>query len=156
MLLSDLELAYVRQPKSTVGGAWPSQVVDKALRWQALRFAPLPHEGFERSLDLFDDGTVVLVPMYGHTPGSVGLFLTVSSGQRYFFVGDVVWSAGALQQGQPKIWPARALVDHDAARTQATIDQIRAVVQRDPGITIVPAHDGQVQDRLGYFPAWVR
>ncbi len=151
------ELAVVRKPSSGVGGAWPSQMVKTPpLRWKALQFQPVAYEGYERSLDMFGDGSAVLVPMFGHTPGSVGLFLKLSSGHRYFFVGDVVWSAGALREGRPKQWVARQLVDHHGEQTQAAIEQIRAVMKRNPAMVIVPSHDGEVHDALGYFPAWAR
>lgn len=156
VLVAPEELDVIRRPAGKLGAPWPSQVGDKSIPWQAIAFEPRPYEGFERSLDLFKDGKVVLVPMYGHTPGSVGLFLTVDSGKRYFFVGDVVWSAGALAQGRPKFWAARIKADDDAARTQATIEQIRAAMRRDPALVVVPAHDGTVQNALGYFPGWVR
>lgn len=149
------ELAWLRTPSGGVGGAWASQVGDPAIRWQALPLRDQPHEGFEQSLDLFGDGRVVLVAMAGHTPGSVGLFLTVSSGTRYFFVGDVVWSAAALREGRPKFWPARVLVDAHAEATAATIEKIRAVMARDPSLVVVPAHDGAAQDALGYLPKWI-
>ncbi len=47
--------------------------------------------GFDESLDLFGDGRLVLVPLPGHTPGSVGLFVTLDSGRRLFFSGDTSW-----------------------------------------------------------------
>lgn len=154
--LSEEEHGFVRDAKSRVGTAWPSQVSNKAFTWKDIAFDAKPHEGFERSLDMFGDGRVVLVPMYGHTPGSVGMFVTVSSGRRYFFVGDVVWAADALKDGRPKFWAARWLVDHDSDETQAVIERIRAAMQRDPSLVVVPAHDAKVQDALGYFPAWVK
>ena len=154
--LSEEELAFVHQPSSGVGSAWPSQVSAKPVAWKVVPFQPTPHEGFEHSFDMFGDGSVVLVPMFGHTPGSIGMFVTASSGQRYFFVGDVVWNAGALKEGRPKFWAARAFVDHEAAQTLAMVEHIRDVMKRNPGIVIVPAHDGGVQDALGYFPQWVR
>lgn len=149
------EEAFVRQAASRVGTAWPSQVIDKPVRWKPIGFDPVGHEGFEASLDLYRDGSVVLVPLFGHTPGSMGLFLRLSSGRRFFFVGDVVWSAAALAEGRPKFWLARWFVDQDAGLTQAAIDKIRAAMARDPALVVVPAHDGAVQDRLGLFPRWV-
>jgi glyoxylase-like metal-dependent hydrolase (beta-lactamase superfamily II) len=98
----------------------------------------------------------MLVPLFGHTPGSVGVFVTVDSRRRYFLVGDAVWTAAALKEGRPKFWAARWLVDRDAPATQQVIDQIRAVVERDPSLTVIPSHDATVQDSLGYFPAWVQ
>lgn len=152
--LADEELGVVRHADTGVGGAWPSQVKDKPVSWKPVTFADAPYQGFERSFDLYGDGSVVLVPMFGHTPGSVGLFVNTSSGKRYFFVGDVVWSAGALPEGRPKFWAARWLADHDVAQTQAAIEKIRAAMARDPALVVVPAHDGSVQDALGYFPKW--
>ena len=152
---AEAELASVRAARSGIGTAWPSQVGSAALRWRAFAFSGPAFEGFERSEDLFGDGRVVAVPMAGHTPGSVGVFVTVSSGRRFFFVGDVVWTTLALAEGRPKFWPARQLVDADVDATQHTIELIRAARQRDPALVVVPAHDALVQDRLGYFPRWV-
>lgn len=150
------ELHFIRSATGSVGGAWPSQVGAGSIDWHALTFTSVAYEGFERSLDLFGDGTVVLVPMSGHTPGSIGMFLRTDSGARFFFVGDVVWSAAALREGRPKFFVARAAADHDEDATQAVIEKIRAVMRRDPSLVVVPAHDGAVQRSLGYFPEWVR
>ena len=94
--------------------------------------------------------------MPGHTPGSLGLFVTVESGRQYFFIGDVAWTVAALRQGAPKFWVAGKLVDGDAQQTQASLDKVRALMQAEPGLVVIPAHDSVVQDGLGYFPAWVR
>ncbi|MCW5648136.1 MAG: MBL fold metallo-hydrolase [Ramlibacter sp.] len=149
------ERIHSQVSQGTPGGAWPSQVGSPSIQWRTLTFQPVPYEGFDASLDQYGDGSVVWVPMRGHTPGSVGLFLRLNSGRRYFFVGDTVWSVAALKDASPKFWPARLIVDDDAARTQQMIDLIRAAMVRDPALVIVPAHDGTVQDALGYFPKWV-
>jgi glyoxylase-like metal-dependent hydrolase (beta-lactamase superfamily II) len=145
-----------RQGQRGAGSAWPSQVASTAIDWQLLAFDDPAYEGFEASHDQFGDGSVVFVPMFGHTPGSTGLFLRLSSGKRVFLVGDVVWSSGALKEGAPKIWAARQLVDHDADQTAAAIRKIREVQSRLPDLVVVPAHDSVSQDALGYFPNWVR
>lgn len=153
------ELALVQKAKAGgggIGGAWPSQVSSPAIDWHTLVFDHPAYEGFEASHDMFGDGSVVFVPMFGHTPGSTGLFLTLGSGRRIFLVGDVVWSSGALKEGAPKILAARHLVDHDLAQTADAIRKIREVQQRLPDLLVVPAHDSVSQDSLGYFPNWVR
>ncbi len=153
--VSPEELAVIKTPGAGLGQAWSSQVGDPSIAWRSLAFQPVAYHGFDRSLDLFGDGSVVLVPQYGHTPGSVGLFLTTSSGRRYFFCGDAVWSAAALKQARPKSWLASQLADADKARTQAEIDRMAALAKREPDLTFVPAHDSTVQNRLGYFPKWI-
>jgi glyoxylase-like metal-dependent hydrolase (beta-lactamase superfamily II) len=149
------ELERIRQTSTGPGGTWASQIGAPSIRWEALQFAPVPYKGYAQSLDLYGDGSVVLVPMPGHTPGSIGLFVTVDSGAVYFFIGDVAWTVAALQAGAPKFWVAGKLVDGDAAQTRTSADQVRALLKAEPGLTVVPAHDSAVQGALGYFPRWV-
>jgi len=153
--LAAAEHERVKKPSQAVGGVWPSQVAG-VTAWKDIEFSGPAFEGFTTSHDMYGDGRAVLVPMPGHTPGSVGLFLTVDSGQRYFFVGDVVWNAGALKAGAPKYWAARWLVDNDVEQTQTAIELIRAAMARDPKLVVIPAHDAKVQADLGHFPTWVQ
>jgi glyoxylase-like metal-dependent hydrolase (beta-lactamase superfamily II) len=43
----------------------------------------------------------VIVPARGHTPGSVVMFITLSGGARYAFVGDLVWQLEGLSGCRP-------------------------------------------------------
>ena len=150
------ELALLRNPTTGPGGTWASQISATSIQWETLAFQPIPFKGYPQSLDVYQDGKVVLVPMPGHTPGSVGLFVTTDSGTVYFFIGDVAWTAAALQQGKPKFWVAGKLVDGDALQTQSALENVRSLMQSEPGLVVIPAHDSAVQGRLGYFPAWVK
>ncbi|MGL4436298.1 MAG: MBL fold metallo-hydrolase [Giesbergeria sp.] len=150
------ELELVRKPSTGPGGTWASQIGAASIQWEPLVFQQTPYKGYAESLDVYQDGTVVLIPMPGHTPGSLGLFVTVDSGRQYFFIGDVAWTVAALRQGAPKFWVAGKLVDGDAQQTQASLDKVRALMQAEPGLVVIPAHDSVVQDALGYFPVWVR
>jgi glyoxylase-like metal-dependent hydrolase (beta-lactamase superfamily II) len=150
------ELARIHNPSTGPGGTWESQISAATIAWETLAFQPVPFKGYPESLDLYQDGKVVLVPMPGHTPGSVGLFVTADSGKVYFFVGDVAWTVAALQQGKPKFWVAGKLVDGDAQQTQSSLEKVRALMQAEPGLVVVPAHDSTVQGALGYFPTWVK
>jgi glyoxylase-like metal-dependent hydrolase (beta-lactamase superfamily II) len=148
------EMARIKQPTRGAGGTWASQV--SKVQWETLKFDAIPYQGYAKSADLFQDGSVVVVPMPGHTPGSVGLFVTVDSGQRYFFIGDVAWTVAALKAGASKFWAAAQIVDDDHGHTQESADQVRQLMQQDPKLNVIPAHDSAVQDKLGYFPAWVK
>jgi glyoxylase-like metal-dependent hydrolase (beta-lactamase superfamily II) len=150
----EAEQEVIRHAAPGLRGAWPSQVGLPGMKWQTFAFRPVAFEGFEASLDWFGDGTVVLVPLHGHTPGSVGAFVTVSSGRRYFLVGDAVWSAAALREGRPKFWLARVVVDRDREQTAQAVERIRAVLARHPDLTVLPSHDERAQRAVGYFPAW--
>lgn len=156
VFVSEDELLTLAQPSTGAGGTWPSQVADPAIHWSPLMFQPRAYKGYAHSLDLFNDGSVVLVTMPGHTAGSIGMFVTVDSGTCYFFIGDVAWKTDAVMAAAPKFWAASLLVDHDRTQTQASVEQVRKVAQKYPGLVLVPAHDGAVQDALGYFPQWVQ
>ncbi|MEJ6005184.1 MBL fold metallo-hydrolase [Paucibacter sp. AS339] len=150
------EMDLIRHPTRGPGGTWASQIASESIQWEQLKFQPQPYRGYAQSLDLFGDGTVVLVPMPGHTPGSIGLFLTVDSGQVYFFIGDVAWTVDAIKAGAPKFWAAAALVDGHAEQTQHSVEHLRSLMRQDPALVLLPAHDSATQDRLGYFPQWVK
>jgi glyoxylase-like metal-dependent hydrolase (beta-lactamase superfamily II) len=137
-------------------GAFPSQIGDPGIRWHVYALDGGPVAGFDRSLDLYGDGSAVLLPLPGHTPGAVGLLLTVSSGKQYLFCGDTVWSAEALREAKPKSFLASLIADHDRAGTRRAIRRLRELMRQRPNLVVVPAHDAALQDTLGYFPQWVR
>jgi glyoxylase-like metal-dependent hydrolase (beta-lactamase superfamily II) len=124
--------------------------------WHELRFTHGAYLGFDRSLDLFGDGAVVLVPLSGHTAGQVGMFLNLPSGQRYFFTGDVTWTIEGLRTRADRSWLLRQIlhVDQDEAANQACIVHINRLMQRFPQLTVVPAHDENVLKGLPRFPAF--
>ena len=150
------ETALAHHGQSGISHAWPSQVAASVGHWRALAFTPQTYEGFDHSLDWFEDGSVVFVPLGGHTAGSVGVFVNLTSGRRIFLVGDAVWSAQALGTGSAKFALARWLVDDNADKTQQVLEHIRGLMRKYPSMVVLPAHDGPLQERLGYFPAWVR
>lgn len=150
------ELTRISHPTKGAGGTWESQVASKAIQWNRLVFRKIEYKGFEKSLDLFEDGSIVLVPMPGHTAGSIGLFITVDSGKCYFFIGDVAWTVDAVKVGAGKFWAAGLIVDHAASQAQASVDQVRDLMRKYPEMIVMPAHDATVQDGLGYFPKWIK
>lgn len=125
-------------------------------RWRELSFAATPHMGFGGQRDVFGDGSVVLVPLAGHTAGHVGLFLHLPSGRRYFFTGDVTWTIEGLQRPADRPWLTRTAVklDHDNADNRRAIVQIHRLMQRHPQLTVVPAHDENVARTLPRFPTY--
>ena len=125
-------------------------------RYRSLVLQDHCYLGFERSLDIHGDGSLVLVEMAGHTPGSMGVFVTLPSGRRYFFVGDLVWAMEGLTRPAERPWIARHLVDHDAEAVRQTIGHVHQLMQRFPEIQVVPAHDARVHQTLPEFPQMQR
>ncbi|GGC93676.1 MBL fold metallo-hydrolase [Undibacterium terreum] len=152
--LSEAEKAYLASPHAV--SVFPSQIAPPAIRWHSYAWSDKAVLGFSHSLDIFGDGSAVLLPLPGHTPGSVGLLLTTASGRQYFFIGDSVWKSRAIVEEKPKMWIASALVDEDQPRTMETISSLHRVQQQNPLLLIIPAHDAQVHDAIGYFPHFVK
>ncbi|MDN3543266.1 MBL fold metallo-hydrolase [Kinneretia asaccharophila] len=126
--------------------------------WRELRFEGGPYLGFPAHQDLFGDGSAVLVPLDGHTAGQIGLFLTLPSGARYLFSGDVSWTLEGIARPADRSWLARHLLhlDHDEARNQATLVQLHRLMRAHPGLQIVPAHDETLLPRLPRLTAPTR
>jgi N-acyl homoserine lactone hydrolase len=60
-----------------------------SVQYREYGFEAKPYLGFPTSHDVHGDGSVVVVPAPGHTPGSVIIFLTPPRGPRYAMVGDL-------------------------------------------------------------------
>jgi len=115
-----------------------------------------PYGPFERSLDWFDDGSVVVVPMPGHTPGSIGVFVNLASGPRYLFIGDTAWAGEGVSWPAEKPWIARRLVDKDAEGVRSQLDVLHRLARQQPELVVVPAHDERVHAAIPRFPAAAR
>lgn len=93
---------------------------------------------FERSLDLFGDGSVLLVDLAGHTPGSIGVLLAVSDGRRILLAGDAVWNRLQIEMIREKAPMPGQLFDADRGKAFETIHRLHAL---PAGIEVVAAHD---------------
>lgn len=127
------------------------QFIDK-LNVKTFEFADTPYENFARSYDLFADGSVVFVPLPGHTDGSVGLFVNLPSGKRFFFIGDLTWAVEGVRLPAERPWMARRLVDYDEAEVRRSIIRVHQLMKQYPQMVIVPAHDRSVHERIAAFP----
>src|SRR5258708_13896271 len=101
------------------------QIVPAIARMLDARARPLHleakrYEIFDESADLFGDGSVVVVKLSGHTPGSVGTFVNLSPTRRLFHVGDAVQDTHGLaaRVGKP---PIMAGTDVDAPAAHAVV-----------------------------------
>lgn len=101
--------------------------------------------GFPASHDVYGDGSVVVVPAGGHTTGSVIIFVTVPSGQRYAFIGDLTWQLDGITRRLERPLLLRMLADSDAKQVRADLARIIALADR---MQIVPAHDTRAYEGI--------
>lgn len=119
-------------------------------------FVNKPYLGFAQQFDVWGDGSVVLVPAPGHTPGSVLVFLTLPSGQRLVLLGDLVWQLDGITQLAEKPWIARQLIGEDADAVRDAIAHVAAISEKFPQIKLLPAHDAKAMGTLPIYPATLR
>jgi N-acyl homoserine lactone hydrolase len=114
------------------------------LHWQKITPEPASDPGltpFQSGHDLFGDGSLVLLPTPGHTPGSMSLLVRRPGRPPLLMVGDVTYDAHLLEAGHvPGVGNRRLLRD-----ATAMISQMR---QRYPDLVILPAHDPGAAGRL--------
>ncbi len=148
--LDDLRGAPVWLPKSerefVDSGERASELLRSfgKLNYRAYEFAARPYLGFERSFDVFADGSVVLVDAGGHTPGSVIAFIHLPDGKRYALIGDIAWQSEGVSLPTERPWLLRRMVDTDDARVREVLVRLHMLKKRDPALVIVPAHDARV------------
>ena len=72
-----------------------------------------PYLGFPASHDVHGDGSVVIALAAGHTAGSVVVFVTVPSGKRYAFIGDLTWQLDGIRRRVERPWLMQKFADTD-------------------------------------------
>jgi len=114
-----------------------------------LRFDPIAYETFDESADLYKDGSVVVVPLRGHTPGSVGIFVNLSPVRRLFYVGDAVDDERGFEERVAKSLILRDS-DNDSALANQIVGKLGELHEKLPGLAILPAHGRRAYKK--FFP----
>lgn len=104
-----------------------------------LQFDPKPYETFDESADLYHDGSVVVVPLRGHTPGSVGIFVNLSPRKRFFYVGDSVDDERGFEDCVAKTLLLRDS-DNDPVLANQIVGKLSQLHKTLPSLAIIPAH----------------
>ena len=114
------------------------------LRWHQISLEPTNDPAlapFARSLDVMGDGSLVLLPTPGHTPGSLSLLIRRQTRSPLLLVGDLTYGADLLERRQlPGVGSRSQLAN--------TTNQVLALKERMPDLAILPAHDPTAAQRL--------
>ena len=123
------ELAAARAPGSEASGYL-------AAEWQQ----PMPIDEIAGQRDVFADGRVVIMPLPGHTPGSIGVLAQLDRSGAYLLAGDTVSLRETLDTG---IIPRNTW---DAAALRKSLAEVRHL--ESSGVTVVCSHDAAQWDTL--------
>ena len=112
-------------------------------------FTGRPYLGFPSSFDVYGDGSAVVALAGGHTTGSVVVFVTVPSGERYAFIGDLTWQLDGIRRRVERPWLLRKLADSDPRQVREDLLRVIALAGL---MQIVPAHDRDAYDGIPLLP----
>ncbi len=104
--------------------------------------------GFPEGYDLFDDGSLVGVPLPGHVRSQLGVRLVDHLGQRVFLIGDACWKIEGLAGRR---MPSRlaGLLFADSRSYAETFGKLADLHVRDAGLKIIPSHCRTTWERDG-------
>jgi N-acyl homoserine lactone hydrolase len=107
---------------------------------------PLPYHAIDGEHDVFGDGTVVLFPTYGHTPGHQSLRVRTRQGPDLVLAADACYTQENMNRD---LLPS---VLWDADEMARSLARLRALRDRE-GATVIFGHDPAQWEVLPHAPA---
>jgi N-acyl homoserine lactone hydrolase len=155
IIVSKSEWDTLSSPLPEMRGLMTRHIDLPGLRWQRVEPEATDDPGlspFRERHDLFGDGSLVLLPTPGHTPGSMSLLVRQSGQPPFLLVGDLTYDVHVFEKGHvPGVGSRRRLRE-----STAMVNQLR---RNHPDLVILPAHDPGAADRLaqatGQSPATI-
>jgi N-acyl homoserine lactone hydrolase len=125
------------RPLAQLNGLMRDHILLPDLRWQLITPEPTGDPSlapFTAAHDLFGDGSLVLLPTPGHTPGSLSLLVRRPGFAPLLMVGDLTFDVSLLEHEHvPGIGQQRQL--RDSTR------KVNALRARYPDLAVLAAHD---------------
>ena len=144
IVVSQAEWDTLSSPLPAMRGLMRRHIDLPGLRWHRIEPEPTGDPDlapFRAGHDLSGDGSLVLLPTPGHTPGSMSLLVRRPGLPPLMMVGDVTYDADLLKAGHvPGVGSRRRLREATA--------MINTLRQQHPGLVILPAHDPGAASRL--------
>ncbi len=137
IMVSATDWAEIAKPRAVLAGLLERHIDLPGLRWTHVTPRPVLDPSiapFAAAYDLFDDGSLVLVPTPGHTPGSMSLLLRQPGMPPMLFVGDLTYDIELLEEERiPGVGERAGLLQSTRA--------VNTLKRRHPDLLILAAHD---------------
>jgi N-acyl homoserine lactone hydrolase len=144
IVVSQTEWDTLSGPLPQMRGLMTRHIDLPGLRWKRIQPAPCDEPSlshFAGSYDLFGDGSLMLLPTPGHTPGSMSLLVRQARQPPLMMVGDLTYDVHVFEDGHvPGVGSRR--------RLRAASAMVKTMRQQMPDLVILPAHDPGAADRL--------
>ena len=106
---------------------------------------PLEYREIDGEHDVFGDGTVVLLPTPGHTPGHQSLWIRSGAGAQFVLTADACYTREHLEK---TILPTNAF---DAAQMTESMSNLRSLRDRQ-GVELLYGHDAAQWQAMPHAP----
>lgn len=144
VLASSAELAAVNNRFAVLGGILREHIQLPGITWVSVTPQPVHDDSiapFSSAHDVMGDGSLLLLPTPGHTPGSLSLLLRSDGIPNMLLVGDLTYDADLLAADRvPGVGERAAL--------HLTTERVNQLAARYPGMPILAAHDPDAARRL--------
>jgi N-acyl homoserine lactone hydrolase len=144
LLIAEAEWAELSKLAPEPRGFLRAHIQLPGLKWHQISLEPTEDPAlapFTQSLDTMGDGSLVLLPTPGHTPGSLSLLIRRQTRSPLLLVGDLTYGADLLERRQlPGVGGRSQLAN--------TTNQVLELKEQMPDLVILPAHDPTAAQRL--------
>jgi N-acyl homoserine lactone hydrolase len=143
-IVAEAEWRAMEQPRSEMNGFLRRHIDLPGVRYRRIGFSPVDDPAlapFASAHDVMGDGSLVLLPVPGHTPGSMALLVRRPDNAPLLMVGDLTYGADLLEAGR-----IPGVGDRAGLRTASAM--VLRLKERHPDLVILPAHDPDAAERL--------
>ena len=91
---------------------------------------------------------VVLIRSPGHTPGSQMVYVQRADGAELLFLGDVAWMLENVVRVRERARLVTLLMKEDRAAVLQQLAAVKAMLDQEPKLGVVPGHDGAQVEAL--------
>lgn len=102
---------------------------------------------FPNAVDLFQDGSMILVPLPGHAVGQMGLLVNGLMGKRYFLIADSVYVRENFREnlGGSKI---SKFAHYNNEQYTSLFPLLRKIEEDNLDVVLLPSHDPEIYRRF--------
>lgn len=150
LLVSDQEWAILSESHPEREWILREHIEIPSAKWRQISFEPTDDplfEGFDGIHDVAGDGSMVLIPTPGHTPGSMSLLIRQEGWAPILLVGDLTYETALLEQD---IVPGTG----DRETLLASFAKVRRLKELLPGLAIVASHDFAAEEAVSLATRW--
>lgn len=124
IMVHTLEVEAAKAPDSTTRGYLPAE-------WDH----PMPMDTISAQHDLFGDGRIVLIPLPGHTPGTIGTLAALDRSGAFLLASDAVSLRASLD---------RDIVPRNTWNVEALLKSLAEIRRIETGgATVLCGHDAE-------------